>query len=282
MYSRHRFALCARNNETRAESGPALGEKSNMALVNTLGFIATVIVNALANALPINGMTTGEISDAYPNLFTPPGFTFAVWGVIYLALAAFVLYQLGVLGDSRERVMSARSRVGWWFAVSCAANIGWILLWHHQMVAMSVVVMIVLLASLAAIWRSLRIGSELSGRARAFGAVPFSIYLGWISVATIANVSALLVDLGWNGFGLSEQLWAVIMIVVALALTSWFVLSQRDAAFGLVVAWAFTGILVKHLTVFESSYMGLVVAAAASIAAIAIEVIISLSRKPSR
>jgi hypothetical protein len=212
-------------------------------VVNLLAFIVTATVNSLANALPINGVTTAEISDSFPVYFVPAGYVFAIWGVIYLALLGFTVYQL--LPAQRE---SGRlERVGWWFAVGCLANAAWIFFWHNRIFPVTLILMLVLLVSLLAIYLRLGIGRTPVSRAEKWLVdVPFSIYLGWITVATVANVTDVLYYLGWNGTPLSPQVWAVIMLVVAAALAAAMSLTRRDVAYVLVIVWAFVGIAVKQ------------------------------------
>jgi hypothetical protein len=216
-------------------------------VVNVLLLAGTVLVNGLANSLPINGLSTGEISDRYTNLFVPAGFTFAIWGVIYLLLAVFVFVALAGAFRGREATLGAIGRIGFWFALSCAANMGWILAWHHLRIGLSLLIMLVLLTSLLAIYRRLGIGrSPVPLRERLAIHLPFSVYLGWISVATIANASAVLVDAGWDRFGLPETVWVTIAISMALVLSAVMLHRRTDFAYVAVVLWAFYGIAMKN------------------------------------
>jgi hypothetical protein len=215
--------------------------------VNLVAFLATITVNALANALPINGKTTGELSALYPNLFVPAGMTFSIWGLIYLLLAVFIVYQLVTAGQNAAGFLQ---KIGPLFVLASAANICWIFLWHHQRVAASLVAMLVLLASLLALYLRLGIGASASSwRERLLVHLPFSIYLGWITVATIANVTVLLVHVGWDRFGASEELWTIIVLVIAAAITLAVLFTRSDLFYALVIIWAFLGILLKRLAV---------------------------------
>ncbi|MFZ5816157.1 MAG: hypothetical protein ACOY93_12795 [Bacillota bacterium] len=216
-------------------------------VANLLAFVGTVVVNALANALPINGRNTGEISDLYPNLFVPWGATFSIWGVIYLLLLCFALYQARPTRGSVD--VPPAEKVGWWFVVSCVANVGWILAWHYEMVALSLVIMLVILASLLTIYFRLGVGTKAVAKAeKYFVHVPFSVYLGWITVATIANVTALLVKLQWNRLGLSEVFWTVAVILIATGISLAMLWRHSDFSFAAVVVWAFLGIIMKRVT----------------------------------
>jgi hypothetical protein len=229
-----------------------------LAWLNALGFLAVFAVNALSSTGAINGKTPGALSDGIFNLFVPAGPTFAIWGVIYLALIAFTVFQF-------QRPEEAR-RVGAPYLLSCAANVAWIFLWHYQFVGLSLVAMLVLLGSLLWLDRiqaAARTNAHASVRAAYwFSVVPFRIYLGWIAVATIANATAWLVTIGWNGFGLAASTWTVVVVVVAAVLALLRLLLERDAAFAGVVLWAFCGILLRHLTTLSSQYRDVVGATA--------------------
>jgi hypothetical protein len=222
----------------------------SLSILNLLGFLGTIVVNALANILPINGRTTGELSDLYPNLFVPAGLTFAIWGVIYVLLGIFVAYQLipSVRRDAHKSQFV--QRIGPLFFISSLANIGWIFAWQYRIIPLSLVFMLILLGCLLAIYLRLNVGKSEAPRAeKHFVHLPFSVYLGWITIATIANVTALLVDINWNTFGLGEQFWAVAVIVVGIAIALSILFTRRDIYYCLVVDWALLGILLKRLSV---------------------------------
>ena len=212
--------------------------------INVVAVIATIAINGLANALPLNGLTTGEISDRFDVYFVPAGYVFSIWGVIYLGLIAFAIYQALPSQRDNPRLM----RVGILFALSCVANVVWLFLWHYERFPLTLVAMLALLGFLIGVYLRLGIGrEEVLGAERWMVRAPFSIYLGWVSVATIANVTSLLDYLGWNGWGISEAVWAVVMLVIGAVLTTVVSLSRRDVAYALVIVWAFAGIAVKHV-----------------------------------
>jgi len=220
-----------------------------LSILNLLGFVGTVVVNALANILPINDITTGELSDLYPNLFVPTGLTFAVWGLIYVLLGIFVIYPLIPRVRSDPQKIAFVQKVGPLFFVSCLANIGWIFAWHHQILPLSLVLMLLLLGCLLAIYVGLDIGKSEATRAeRYFTHLPFSVYLGWITIATIANVTALLVNINWGTWGLGQQFWAVAVIIVGIAIALSVLLTRKDVFYALVVDWALLGILLQRLS----------------------------------
>jgi benzodiazapine receptor len=208
-----------------------------------LATICVIIVNGLATALPINGQTTGEISDRFEVYFVPAGYVFSIWGLIYLALIGFSIFQ--VLPSQRE---NPRLRsVGYLYVLSCVANIAWILLWHYEVFVLTLVAMLALLVLLIVIYLRVGIGEMLVPTAEKWLVqVPFSIYLGWITVATVANVTSLLDYLGWGGWGIPAEVWAVIMLVAATVIASAVSITRGDIAYVLVIVWAFAGIAVKH------------------------------------
>ena len=221
-----------------------------LSILNLLGFLGTVVVNALANILPINNITTGALSDLYPNLFVPAGLTFAIWGLIYVLLGIFVIYPLVPSVRKDAQKVDFVRRIGPLFFISCLANIGWIFAWHYQILPLSLVFMLILLGCLLAIYLRLKVGkSEAAKAERYFVHLPFSVYLGWITIATIANVTALLVNINWGTWGLGEQFWAVAVIIVGIAITLSILFTRRDIYYSLVVDWALLGILLKRLAV---------------------------------
>jgi benzodiazapine receptor len=214
-------------------------------LVNVVATVLMITVNILATALPLNGQQTGAISDRFAIYFVPAGYVFSIWGIIYLALIGFAVYQ--ALPSQREN--PRLRRVGYLYALSSVLNIVWLFFWHYNVFPATLVVMLGLLASLIAIYVRLGIGiTPVKSAEKWLVHVPFSIYLGWITVATIANASQLLYYLKWSGWGINPQLWAVIMILAATLVALLMTVTRRDIAYLLVLVWALAGIGVKHLT----------------------------------
>ena len=208
-----------------------------------IAVIATITINVLANALPINGQNTGDISDTFDVYFVPAGYVFSIWGLIYLGLLAYAIFQVLPAQRDNPRLRS----IDWPFLIGSAANIVWIFCWHYNLFPLSLLAMAVLLVSLIVIYLRLNIGRAAVPRPeRWLVHLPFSIYLGWITVATIANVTDVLYDIGWSGWGVSEEAWFVIMTVVALIVATLMTLTRADVAYLLVLAWAFAGIAIKH------------------------------------
>jgi benzodiazapine receptor len=213
--------------------------------LNIVAFMFTIVVNALAGSTTLlNGKTSGEISDLYPTLITPAGFTFSIWGIIYTLLLVFTIYQM----LPRNREQPFLHQIGVLFALSGMLNIVWLFLWHYELITYSVVLMFTLLSALVAIYIRLDIGkSEASLWEKVCVHLPFSVYLGWITVASIANVAAALTAVGWDGGGIGQVTWAVLVIVVALLITLTTIATRKDVAYSLVIVWALVGIMSKQI-----------------------------------
>lgn len=203
--------------------------------LNFVFFGGMIMMNYLANALPLNSKTTGQIADAYPNLFVPAGITFSIWGVIYLLLAIYCVVQF------TGKYQAVDSAIGLSFALSCLLNAIWIIFWHYEKLPLSLSTMIALLIIL--IYINTRLTTFPPGIPKA----SFGIYLGWICIATIANVTALLVKYKWTGFGLSEEAWTIIMILTGAAITAITLHKLQNPFIGLSVIWAFTGIIIRRM-----------------------------------
>jgi benzodiazapine receptor len=199
---------------------------------NIVAFVLTVIVNSLAGSTTfLGGVNTAEISDSNPTLITPAGYVFSIWGIIYVLLGVFVIFQ--ALPSQKEK--EYEKKIGWLFVLSSVLNIVWLFLWQYEILSVSVVLMFLLLATLIAIYLRLNIGkSAVSLREKLAVHVPFSVYLGWITIASIANVSVFLVSENWDGFGISPETWATLIVIVALVITLLVLATRRDIAYGLV------------------------------------------------
>jgi benzodiazapine receptor len=212
-------------------------------VVNVVAVVATIVVNGLANVLPLNGQTTGEVSDRFQVYFVPAGYVFSIWSLIYLGLLAFAAYQ--ALPAQREN--PRLRRVGYLFALSCVANVAWLFLWHYEVFPLTLVAMLALLLLLIATYLRLEVGrAQVSAAETWLARIPFSIYLGWITVATIANATSLLDYLNWSGWGISPEAWTVVMLVAGTGIAAAVGLTRGDVAYMLVIVWAFVGIAVKH------------------------------------
>jgi translocator protein len=219
--------------------------KKLLAVLQVVSFIAMIAVNALANILPINGYNTGQISNMYPNLFVPAGFTFSIWGIIYLLLLAWIIYSGFLLWKKEDKstVGIHIVKIAPLFMITCLLNITWILLWHYLQAVLALLVMLWLLRTLIAIY--LRMQQNRNALTQLQWLIlysPFVVYLAWICVATIANTTAVLVSVKWNGFGVEPWLWSCSMILIATLLSLWFGYIRGELVFSLVVTWALFGI----------------------------------------
>jgi len=224
-------------------------DRKNLLLVtgNSIGIIATIIVNALAVLLPLNGKATNELSDALPNLFVPSGITFSIWSVIYIFLIIFMLYQIyGLI--TKKTDLKYLENIGIWFMLASLANVLWIFLWHYEYVAVSLIAMIVLLLSLMMMYLKLNIGlSDVSNKEKIAVNTTISIYFGWITVATIANVTAVLVSLNVGELFLGQEVWTILVIAVATLIAILIIVQRKDIPYSLVIIWALLGIVIKRL-----------------------------------
>jgi len=219
-----------------------------MKYINLFLFAGTLVMNYLANALPLNNKTTGELSESFPNLFVPAGLTFSIWGLIYLLLIVYCVVQF--TGSEKQVI----SEIGWLFGLSCILNALWIIFWHYGRLPLSLLVMAGLLATL--IYMNILIRDLPQGIIKA----TFGIYLGWICIATIANVTALLVNSGWNGFNISEEIWTIIMIFTGTLIVALAIYRFRNPFIGLSVVWAFIGITIKRQDDFRSIVITAIIA----------------------
>ena len=216
----------------------------------SLIFLGIVLyVNFLSVYQPINGKGIKEISDKYSNLFTPAPITFTIWGLIYLGLIAYVVWQLKSLfsSNSKSEVNLVVEKIGFLFILSCVFNTAWIFAWQYEKLFFSVMIMIGLLLSLIEI--NAKISFELPAKSltKTFLKIPFGLYLGWISIATISNVAAYLTKIGWNRFGLDERFWVIALVVVATSITCWAIVKLSNIAYGFVVFWSLFGILLVRI-----------------------------------
>jgi hypothetical protein len=207
-----------------------------------LTILATITINILANALPINGLNTGQISDNFHVYFVPAGYVFAIWGIIYIGLIAYAVFQ----ALPAQRLNPRLQATGWWVVLGGLANSMWIFLWHYQQFVATLGAMLILLATLIAVYLRLGIGQTKVTTGETWAVrVPFSIYLGWITVATVANISDVLDFVGWNQFGISDAVWMVIILGAVLVIAGLMNFLRRDVAYTAVLLWALAGIAAR-------------------------------------
>ncbi len=211
---------------------------------NLLSVILALTVNVLASVLPLNGQNTGEISDRFQVYFVPAGYVFAIWGIIYIGWIAFTIFQFRPSQKESPRLR----RLAYLFAFSGVANAAWLFTWHYNFFGLGVLVMFSLLGLLIASYLRLDVNRSSASGAEWWSVdLPFGIYLGWITVATVANVTDWLYLVGWNGFGIAAPTWAVIMIAVASVLGLLMALTRRDVGYLFVLVWSFVGIALKQV-----------------------------------
>jgi benzodiazapine receptor len=212
-------------------------------ITNLITVIFALAVNILATTLPLNGQNTGAISDRFHVYFVPAGYVFAIWGVIYLGWITFIIHQF----RSSQKENPRLQRLGYLFAFSNVANAAWLFCWHYNQFGLSVLVMLTLLGLLIASYLRLNVNGESVSNAERWSVdIPFSIYLGWITVATVANVTDWLYLVNWNGFGIAPTTWAISMLAVASLLGLAMAITRRDIGYLSVLVWAFIGIAVKQ------------------------------------
>ena len=222
-------------------------------LVALLSFAFMLVMNVLATTLPLNGQATNEISDRYDTLFAPIGFTFAIWGVIYLLLGVYTVVQL-VADNAVIRAITP------WFIASNLLNGLWIVAWHYEQLWVAALIIAALLWTLIFINKHTTAARTTVGSTLAIR-VPFAVYFGWVTVATVANISALLVQFGLaEGFVLSAEAWTITILVVAVGIGSTTALVNSSPTYALVLVWAFWGILSRHLsaTEWDSAYPSII------------------------
>jgi translocator protein len=241
----------------------SVGQPNNLRqLVNITALGATLTINALANILPINGLNSGEISDLYPSLFTPAGYVFSIWSLIYVLLIAFAVFQ--ALPSQREN--PRLERLGYTFALSCLFNSLWIFAWHYRQVFLSELLIVGLLISLLICYQRLQTEQVNKGELKVSRAeritthLTFSLYTGWLTVAVVANTCVLLLEWGITG-GSFAPMWGVLAVLAALTIGAAFTYLRKDMAYGLVLVWAFVGIAVARAGNTPSVVLTAVIAA---------------------
>jgi len=214
-----------------------------------VAYIVMIVTNSLAILLPIGGRSTGQVSENYSNLFAPAGYAFSIWGLIYALLGIYVIYQF------QKKKNNLTEKINKIFIVNALLNASWIFAWHYDVIWLSVIIMLGLLLTLIKIADILK-SNSLTSEEKWFIKLPFSVYFGWITVATIANITVFLVYLKWNGFGIPESYWTVIVLLVGMLIGSWRTLKDRAIPYMLVFIWAYGAILFKHLSVsgFNGQY----------------------------
>ncbi len=255
------------------------------AAASAIFLILMLTLNGMANALPLNGVNTGQLSDEIPNLFVPAGLTFAIWGLIYLLLIGYVIAVFKA-ATSTSGLEAWAPADGMLFSANAALNAVWILAWHWRIIPLSLLIMAGILGTLIVMME--RNHKRVTGAAadarggpilRFFLRIPILVYLGWICVATIANVTALLVTMGWNGWGLDPVVWTILVIAVGAAVGIFLAAARGAVSASLVVVWAYAGVILKRSGIDAASSLPIIVAASTGIAAVALAIVIRLFAK---
>lgn len=214
-------------------------------ILNIVAVVTVIVMNWLATSLPLNGKSTGELSDQYPVLIQPAGYAFSIWSLIYLGLISFAVYQALPSQQDNKRI----ERITPSFLISCVANIAWLVTWHYEILWLNIIIMLLLLASLIGIYLQLRGDHEpISVQERWFMWVPFSLYLGWVTVATIVNLAVVLYAAGWQDLGPVGVALTALLILTAAGIAIRMLFYSHDPAYALVVVWALIAIAVERST----------------------------------
>lgn len=230
-------------------------------IVNMLALIATIVINYLSNTGIFNGETMSSISAKFQNLFTPAGYAFSIWGLIYLGLLGFVVYY-GPFTKNNDAKDKTVANIRWWFVISCFANCLWIIAWLYEYTLLTIPIMVVLFISLLKIIQNNRNIIESGDiKTAVFLRWPFYIYSGWISVALIANISAYLKKIEWNGFGISETSWTLTLFVIAAMIHLYMIWKKNMSAFALAAVWALIAIAVANQNSNHTVYISAIVTA---------------------
>ncbi|KYG58445.1 TspO/MBR family protein [Planococcus maritimus] len=208
------------------------------AILNIIAYFATLGFNYLGSSGFFNGNTQKDISDKYMTLISPAPFTFSIWGVIYTLLLITLGYLLIKYKD--ERVSRLVLLVSPLFIISSLFNMGWIVVFSYEWIGLSTLLIAGLLFSLLFIIERIykhrfEVPSTLAGLA-------FTLYAAWVFIATIVNISLSLVQLGWDGFGISDSIWTLVILGVAIGFVLFYLARFKNAAFPIPIAWAFFGI----------------------------------------
>lgn len=249
-------------------------------MITVIAFLVMIATNAAANLIPLNGVTTSALSNRYPSMLTPAGYTFLIWTIIYLLLFLYVVFQLELFDYKSKLVSPISSYIRMFFVLSCLCNSGWIFAWHYRYIALSLVLIITILVCLSFISQYLYT-DELSLFERICIKIPFTVYFGWITVATIVNTSVLLISVRWSAFGLSASFWTIVAALVILLIATMNFFKNRSMAYAATIIWAYAGILVKHTAKngFNGKYQAVIIAVIICILILFIEMVCVIFKK---
>ena len=255
-----------------------------LAVLNLLALAIHISLSYATQFKLVNTKDVGQISDQYTSLFTPAGITFAIWGLIYVALIMFCIYHLIVAFSAAEPHHPANkdiNHIGVWFILNNLGAAAWLVAWTHEQIAASLGLIFFQLVTLIII--HMRTGIHATRRelaSRIFTQFPLSIYFGWITIATIANTAIWLSANGWDGFGLgySAITWTRVMIAIAVFITLLVVLTRRNVFYGLVIVWALYGIITKRQATGATEYVEIIQTAWIGLALVSFICVVQLFR----
>jgi len=237
-----------------------------------VSLLVVLVTNALAVSLPLNDLTTKQISDSVGIYFVPAGYVFLIWGVIYTQIIVFTIYR-ALPAQRNNRELAA---IDVWLIVANLANALWLFSFHYRRFLLALFFMLVLLSMLIVIFLKLKIGKRRSSITwRWIVEAPFSVYLGWVSVATIANATQVLDYMKWNGWGIAPDIWFMVMVAAIVVISALMSFSRRAFEFNLVLIWALVGIAVKFPdvhTVNYSAWAGAILIAVIGMVALAVPI----------
>ncbi|MCC3145496.1 hypothetical protein LJ207_09190 [Halanaerobium sp. Z-7514] len=236
-------------------------------VANSIAFFLTILINFLANYLPINNISTGEVSANYQNPFTPAGFTFSIWGLIYLLLLLFIIYQFSNNGEIKEKFSP-----GPYFVLASLANITWLFLWHYHYIYLSMLVILILPLSLFQIFKRIHNYSNYSVKEYLAIKLPFSIYTAWVFIASLANLMVSLVYFKSDWPANFLVISTIAAILLGLYLTIIILDKYQNIAFSLVIVWAYSGIIAAQLSSHQSALV-VITTAVLSIIIITVKII---------
>ncbi|WP_341836075.1 hypothetical protein WJU16_24965 [Chitinophaga pollutisoli] len=270
------------SNETRMETRMSIPHFRQQAFFNLIALLVVIGVNIMANTATLNGHTTGEVSDMYPNLFTPAGITFSIWSVIYLGLLAFAGYQLWIaFAPGREgELTSLMVRMGPWFLLNCLGNACWLFAWHYELIGISLLLMIFILYTLVRIHARFRIADPKAPLAeKTFLFFPFGVYFGWITIALFANLTIWGLAMGWNVYGVGGVYWTLLCMILGTLAALLMVFRFNNIWYGLTGIWAYYGIILKRDAVASPDSPPIVAAGTIIMAVLALSILMQLLRK---
>lgn len=225
--------------------------KKTLAILNLLSVILVIGVNYISQALRLNNTTIGEISRQYDNLFTPASYAFAIWGIIFIGLFAYGIFQVRGSFFS-EKPSEFISQTGYWFVLANVLNSLWVIAFVYDYTGLSVLIMLGILFFLIKIILNTNMAGWHAPKSTiAFVWWPICLYSGWIAVATIANIAAYLTKIGWEGAPFSEVIWTVIMITIATLLNVVMIWKRNMREFAAVGVWALFAIYIRHKDTLE-------------------------------